>query len=153
MKQILFLFACLNVMVVAPAQSLPQKLAGAVQTLEADSSMKYALFSLYVVDAQTGRPVYEHNGNVGLAAASTQKLFTSAAAFELLGKGYQYKTVIGYNGKIEAGVLKGDLHINGYGDPSLGSWRWKETKPDSVLRRIVTILKKKRSVRSVAGYC
>jgi len=144
MKYFLFLFACLNVLVVASAQSLPQKLAGAVQALEADTTMKYALFSLYVVDAQTGKPVYEHNRNVGLAAASTQKLFTSAAAFELLGKGYQYKTVIGYNGKIEAGVLKGDLHINGYGDPSLGSWRWKETKPDSILQRIVAILKEKK---------
>lgn len=150
MKPILLLFACLIVTVVAPAQSLPQKLAGAVQALEADSSMKYALFSFYVVDAQTGKPVYEHNRNAGLAAASTQKLFTSAAAFELLGKGYQYKTVIGYNGKIEAGVLKGDLHIKGYGDPSLGSWRWNETKPDTILQRIVAILKEKK-ISKVSG--
>lgn len=144
MKSILFLFACVIITVVAPAQSLLQKLAGAVNHFEADSTMKYAIFSLYVVDAQTGKPVYEHNSNMGLAAASTQKLFTSAAAFELLGKGYQYKTVIGYNGKIEGGVLKGDLHINGFGDPTLGSWRWKETKTDTILQRIVAILKAKK---------
>ncbi|WP_162915629.1 D-alanyl-D-alanine carboxypeptidase/D-alanyl-D-alanine endopeptidase [Paraflavitalea soli] len=150
MKQILFLFACvINTFLVA-AQSLPQKLAEAVRQLEADSTMKYALFSLYVVDAQTGKPVYEHNQHVGLAAASTQKLFTSAAAFELLGKGYQYKTVIGYNGKIEGGVLNGDLHINGYGDPSFGSWRWKETKPDTVLQRMVAILREKK-ISKISG--
>ncbi|WP_315824784.1 D-alanyl-D-alanine carboxypeptidase/D-alanyl-D-alanine endopeptidase [Paraflavitalea speifideaquila] len=141
MKHFFFLFACLMVAVVTPAQSLPQKLAEAVQILEADSTMKYAIFSLHVVDGQTGKVVYGHNSNVGLAAASTQKLFTAAAAFELLGKGYQYKTVIGYNGKVAGGVLNGDLHIKGYGDPTLGSWRWADTKPDSILGSILGILK------------
>lgn len=144
MKRILFLFACLINIVFAVAQSLPQKLAEAVKLFEADPQMKYAIFSLHVVDAGTGKTVYEHNSNVGLAPASTQKLFTSAAVFELLGKDYRYKTVIGYNGKIEGGVLKGDLHINGYGDPTLGSWRWKETKPDSILYKITAILKTKK---------
>lgn len=141
MKRIFFLFSCLVNAVMVMAQSLPQKLAAAVQQFEADAQMKYAIFSLYVVDVKTGKPVYEHNRNVGLAPASTQKLFTSAAAFELLGQGYRYKTEIGYTGKIEKGILKGDLYVNGSGDPTLGSWRWATTKPDTVLNRIVALLK------------
>ena len=77
-----------------------------------------------VVDVKTGKPVYDHNAQIGLAAASTQKLFTSVASFELLGKQYRYKTVLGYDGKIENGILNGNLHINGYGDPTMGSWRY-----------------------------
>ncbi len=150
MKHFFFLFACLMITVVVPAQSLPQKLAAAVQILEGDSTMKYAIFSLQVVDGQTGNVVYGHNSNVGLAAASTQKLFTAAAAFELLGKEYQYKTVISYNGKVTAGVLNGDLQIKGYGDPTLGSWRWKDTKPDSILQRIVRLLKEKK-ISKISG--
>lgn len=141
MRSIFFLFACLFCSLMMVAQPLPQKLATAVQQFEADAQMKYAIFSLYVADAKTGTLVYEHNSNVGLAPASTQKLFTSAAAFELLGQAFRYKTGIGYAGKIEKGVLTGDLHITGSGDPTLGSWRWKDTKPDSVLNRIAAILK------------
>lgn len=150
MKSIFFLFACLFCSFMVVAQPLPQKLATAVQQFEADAQMKYSIFSLYVADAKTGKPVYEHNSRVGLAPASTQKLFTSAAAFELLGQGFRYKTGIGYSGKIEKGVLTGDLHINGSGDPTLGSWRWNDTRPDAVLTKIAAILKAKK-ISSIDG--
>ncbi len=142
MRLIFFLFACLFYSFMAVAQSLPQKLATAVQQFEADAQMKYAIFSLYVADAKTGKLVYEHNSHVGLAPASTQKLFTSAAAFELLGQGYRYKTSLGYNGKIEKGVLTGDLHIDGSSDPTFGSWRWKETRDTVILKNFVAAVKR-----------
>src|ERR1044072_3783931 len=107
-------------------QTIAVKLANAIKQFEADAQVQHGIISLYVADAQTGKTVYEHNAQIGLAPASTQKLFTSAATFELLGSDYRYKTVVGYDGNIEDGVLKGNLHINGTGDATLGSWRWKE---------------------------
>lgn len=142
MKRIIFLIACLFCSLILVAQSLPQQLARAVQAFEADVQMKYAVFSLYVADAQTGKPVYEHHSDVGLAPASTQKLFTSAAAFELLGPGYRYQTKLGYTGQIQqGGILNGDLYVLGSGDPTLGSWRWNETCDTVVLRKFVDAVK------------
>src|SRR5690554_7715943 len=54
--------------------------------------------------------------------ASVVKLFTTAAAFEILGKDYRPKTEIYYTGMLDSsGVLNGDIVIRGLGDPSLGS--------------------------------
>jgi D-alanyl-D-alanine carboxypeptidase/D-alanyl-D-alanine-endopeptidase (penicillin-binding protein 4) len=125
------------------AQTIAVKLANAIKQFEADAQVQHGIISLYVADAQTGKTVYEHNAQIGLAAASTQKLFTSAAAFELLGSDYRYKTIVGYDGSIENGVLKGNLHINGSGDPTLGSWRWNDTKEEVVLKKIITALQEK----------
>src|SRR3954452_16171796 len=82
------------------AQTVQQRLNNAVQILLEDEQMKHAILSMYVVETNTGRLVYNLNEQIGLAPASTQKLFTSVAAFELLGKDYRFKTEIGYDGEI-----------------------------------------------------
>src|SRR5436190_11617995 len=110
------------------AQSVEDKIAKSVNQLEADPQMRHAILGFYVADAKTNKTIYEHNAQIGLAAASTQKLFTSAAAFEILGKDYRYTTAFSHDGKIENGVLKGNLFITGSGDPTWGSWRWADTK-------------------------
>lgn len=132
------------------AQAIAVKLANVIKQFEADAQVQHGIISLYVADAQTGKTVYEHNAQIGLAPASTQKLFTSAAAFELLGSDYRYKTLVGYDGNIEEGVLKGNLHINGSGDPTLGSWRWSDTKEDVVLKKIITALQDK-NITNIKG--
>jgi D-alanyl-D-alanine carboxypeptidase/D-alanyl-D-alanine-endopeptidase (penicillin-binding protein 4) len=124
------------------SQTTAARLSKAMQEFEADPQMRHAIVSLMVADAGTGKTVYAHHEQIGLAPASSQKIFTSVAAFELLGKDYRYKTIIGYDGAISNGVLNGNLHIKGFGDPTLGSWRWVETKPEAVLGRIVNTLKK-----------
>jgi len=119
----------------AYTQPLAKKLAIAVQQLEADSQMRHAIIGLSVYNSKTGRPVYEHNAQVGLAPASTQKLFTSCAAFDLLGKQYQYKTEIGYD-DVNAGKKRGYFIIRSSADPSFGSYRFVSTRPDTILERI-----------------
>ena len=136
MKKLLLIVTITTFVSISKSQTIPVKLANAVKGFEADDQMQHGIISIYVTDAKTGKPVYEHNAEMGLAAASTQKLFTSVAAFDLLGSTYRYKTTVGYNGKIEDGVLTGNLHINGYGDPTLGSWRWANTKDGVVLKKI-----------------
>jgi serine-type D-Ala-D-Ala carboxypeptidase/endopeptidase (penicillin-binding protein 4) len=122
------------------AQTVTQKIDKAVKQLQQDPQMKHAIMSLYVVETKTGKPVYALNEQVGLAPASTQKIFTSIAAFEMLGKDYRYKTEVGYDSTIVNGELKGNLYITGYGDPTFGSWRYAQTKRDSILNYILTAL-------------
>jgi serine-type D-Ala-D-Ala carboxypeptidase/endopeptidase (penicillin-binding protein 4) len=125
-------FLCFWGMLVA--QPIRDRLHKAVQQILADPQMRYALLGFTVVNSVTGETVFEYNGNTGLAAASCQKLVTSATAFELLGAGYQYKTELGYDGIIKEGKLNGNIHIIGYGDPTLGSWRYNGTSDTGIIR-------------------
>ena len=123
------------------AQGIREKLEKGVRKLEADSQMRHAIVSLCVIDAKNGRLVYGHHEQMGLVPASCQKLFTSAAAFDLLGHDYRYKTLLKYDGRIENGTLLGNVFLVGSGDPTLGSRRWKETREDFVFSEILSALK------------
>jgi D-alanyl-D-alanine carboxypeptidase/D-alanyl-D-alanine-endopeptidase (penicillin-binding protein 4) len=124
-------------------QKAELNLASAFKSFEADTQFKHAIVSLYVVDSKTGKPVFDKKSQLGMAPASCLKVVTSAAAFALLGKGYRYKTDIGYDGNIDGTELKGNLFIKATGDPTLGSWRWDNTKMDTVLQKIGLVLKEK----------
>lgn len=127
---VLLILVCVSVQMYS--QSVAEKLKKAMHTFLNDDQLKHAVVSMYVTDTG-GNKVFALNEQYGLAPASTQKIFTSIAAFSLLGHDFTYKTEVGYNGTISNEELNGDLIIKGYGDPSLGSWRWAQTKPDSIL--------------------
>ena len=145
-----FLGFSLIVSTISFGQKDLDRLAGAFKIFEADSQFKHAIISLYVVDSKTGKPVFDKNSQVGLAPASCLKVVTSAASFELLGKEYRYKTAFGYNGNINGDTLNGNLFITASGDPTLGSWQWDATKMDTVLQKIVSILKEKK-IKTITG--
>lgn len=68
-----------------------------------------------------GKVIYDLNGNQNQKPASNMKLLTSAAALETLGESYRFKTNVFYTGKIINGVLKGDMYLQGTGDPTLNN--------------------------------
>ncbi len=115
--------------VIALSQSITQKLQKAFQQFENDPQLQAAISSLYVIDAKTGKPVFEKNARIGLAPASTQKIITSVTAFELLGKDYRYKTEFAFEGD--------KLVIIPGGDPTFGSWRWNKEEAKVLLNRVV----------------
>lgn len=135
MKKIILVFDFCILTFALSAQSISTKLATAFKEFESDPQLKHAISSLYVINAKTGEVVFDKNSQIGLAGASTQKIITATTAFELLGKDYRYKTEIGYNGKIEKDILKGDLFIVGSGDPTLGSWRYPTTVDTMILEQ------------------
>nr|MDQ3003574.1 D-alanyl-D-alanine carboxypeptidase [Fibrobacterota bacterium] len=60
------------------------------------------------------------SGDLNFTPGSTQKLFTTWIALDLLGGDRTYLTELFRTGSLEAGTLKGDLIIRGGGDPSFG---------------------------------
>ncbi|MEO5942603.1 MAG: D-alanyl-D-alanine carboxypeptidase/D-alanyl-D-alanine-endopeptidase [Ferruginibacter sp.] len=149
MKLLPLIISLLSIMP-AFAQNVDAKLSVAVTSLEKDDQFKHAIISMYIVDGKTGSVVYEKNAETGMAPASCQKVITSTTAFELLGKDYTYKTYIGYEGKIKDNILKGDLNFIGNGDPTLGSWRWKQTMLEIVFNKINAVLFKNK-IKSIEG--
>jgi D-alanyl-D-alanine carboxypeptidase/D-alanyl-D-alanine-endopeptidase (penicillin-binding protein 4) len=135
------------------AQTLNQKLQSAVTRLQQDAQSTYASISLTVLDAKTGEVVFSASPNMGLAPASTLKTVTTITAMNLLGPDYRFKTTLAGSagGSLSAdGTWNGNIIINGGDDPTLGSFRWEETKESFVLHQFVEGLKK-AGIRKING--
>lgn len=131
------------------SQSVSADLEKSVKEMMSAANALSANLSFYVAD-ENGNLVYESNGNKGLSTASTQKIFTSIAALETLGKDYQFKTTASYSGKILNGNLDGDLYITSNGDPTLGSWRYEAYKPENFKQKLVDAIKKS-GIKKISG--
>ncbi len=125
------------------AQPVSERIAKAIEKLQLDAQTKHATIGISVVKSETNEKIFELNAQTGLAPASCQKIITSAAAMELLGPAFRYQTILGYDGSINNGVLKGNLHLIGSGDPTLGSWRYDSTKERKILNNWLDALKGK----------
>ncbi len=142
MKRI-FSLSCILLPSIIFAQTISQKLQTAFTQFEKDPQLAYAISSLYVIDANTGKVVFEKNARVGLAPASTQKIITSVTAFELLKKDFRYKTILRSTGEIIDSILQGSLQIIGSGDPTFGSNRYSNTKSFQILNACTNAIQKK----------
>ena len=134
MKKLYLILTMLMLTAMVKGQELQVKLKQAMEKMQADSSLKHASLSFLVIDAMDGKTVFSSGEDIGLAPASTQKIFTSIAAYEILGKQFRYKTELSYEGLITNGILKGNLVITANGDPTFGSWRWEQTKDSNILK-------------------
>ena len=132
------------------AQSLQASLQQAFRRFQADEQMKYATTG-FVVQDDAGNTVFAHQGQAGLAPASTQKIVTAAAALEKLGAGFRYNTTVSYSGTLSGGVLQGDLLVHGSGDPTLGSWRYP-SQPDTAFFWQVWQALQARGITRIAGH-
>ncbi|HIK43913.1 MAG TPA: D-alanyl-D-alanine carboxypeptidase [Leptolyngbyaceae cyanobacterium M65_K2018_010] len=61
--------------------------------------------------------IAQHQGHVPLPAASLTKLATSLAALKNWPLDHRFETLVGLQGRLENGILEGDLVIQGSGDP------------------------------------
>lgn len=75
-----------------------------------------------VRDFDTGRLIYARHATTPLAPASNMKLVTAATALKTWGAEFRFTTeLFGPDVPIYGGVIYGDLHLKGYGDPSLST--------------------------------
>src|SRR5690606_19351329 len=135
-----FLLLTLSAQIVFAQDNIAQKLDAAVKGLMNSSGAIASNLSFYVAD-ENGDFIYEYQGNKGLSTASTQKIFTAAAALETLGKNYTFKTTSSYSGNIKDGTLNGNLFISSNGDPTLGSWRYEAYKPENFKKKFIEAVK------------
>jgi D-alanyl-D-alanine carboxypeptidase/D-alanyl-D-alanine-endopeptidase (penicillin-binding protein 4) len=78
-------------------------------------------WGILVVDASSGESLFEKNADSYFTPASNMKLLTTALALDTLGPEYRFRTTLESNGKVEQGILKGDLILVGRGDPNLSN--------------------------------
>ncbi|HLY12116.1 MAG TPA: D-alanyl-D-alanine carboxypeptidase/D-alanyl-D-alanine-endopeptidase [Planctomycetota bacterium] len=110
------------------ARTLGDRLDAAVQSLR----LKNASVGVYVVSARTGLAVYGSSERAPFLLASNTKVLTTSAALCRLGPDFKFRTSIG--------VLGGDLHVFGGGDPNI-SGRFHDDDPTAIFREWAAKLK------------
>ncbi len=114
--------------VVPPAASSPTTprpaLAAALATETANALRSASELGVHVVEVESGAPIYSYLADVPRVLASNTKLLTTAAALDAFGTGYLFETRLVSRGKIERGVLRGDLGVVGGGDPNISGRDW-----------------------------
>jgi serine-type D-Ala-D-Ala carboxypeptidase/endopeptidase (penicillin-binding protein 4) len=78
-----------------------------------------AQVGLVVRHAETGEVVFSSGSGRRGQPASTTKLISSAAALDVLGPDHRFGTGVLTTGRVRAGVLAGDVHLRGTGDPTM----------------------------------
>lgn len=96
---------------------------------EKDSTLRHASWSFCLLENESGKIICQKDKDISLLPASSMKTITTATALALLGGDFRYTTTAYYTGKIDAGILHGDIVIKGSGDPTLGSTRF-DSLPD-----------------------
>lgn len=112
-----FLTACLILwlgLAASPAQTIPSQ----IDAILARTAVATNSWSVLIENAGGSVNYYQRNPTTGLAPASNTKMFTTAAAFGLLGANYTFVTRVFGNGMLSGGVLTGDLNLVSEHDPT-----------------------------------
>jgi len=126
------------------------QLAEELRKLADAPALRRARVSVAVMDLSTGEGLFDSNGDQPLIVASNNKLVTTAAALELLGPDFEFRTTVSACGKVLTnGVLDGDLLLVGRGDPSL-SGRFHQGKTTAVLEEWAAAVAQ-AGIKSVRG--
>jgi len=107
-------------LVSCPAAVHAQAGAAPLARLLATPGLGAGRVGVVVRDLHSGRITVEHRGDAAVVPASNMKLVAAASALELLGPDHVFFTRLKTRGRLEAGVLTGDLVLEGNGDPEFG---------------------------------
>lgn len=118
-----------------PAATLPEPVISALR----HARIPVSSVGVYAQEVDAPSPAIAVNAGQPMNPASTMKLLTTYAALETLGPAYRWKTEAYLDGKLENGVLQGNLVFKGYGDPKLTLeqfWMWLRELRQRGLREI-----------------
>ena len=101
-----------------------QALTHALDHLVATTNLAHARVGIAVYSLTDHQEIYGHDPGALLNPASNVKLFTSAAALELLGPAFRFDTELYVSHAPDAkGVIHGNLYVKGKGDPTFTTER------------------------------
>ncbi|HEX8618393.1 MAG TPA: D-alanyl-D-alanine carboxypeptidase/D-alanyl-D-alanine-endopeptidase [Thermoanaerobaculia bacterium] len=138
--------AAAPVAAVPAGQTFEERLSSLVNGSVASSSDS----SIQIVELESGRVVAQRNPHMAVSPASNMKLFTTAAAIDMLDPGFEVTTAVYARGNVDAsGTLNGDLKVVGHGDPTIGG-RFHDGAATAVLQQWAADLKR-AGIKTVSG--
>jgi D-alanyl-D-alanine carboxypeptidase/D-alanyl-D-alanine-endopeptidase (penicillin-binding protein 4) len=96
---------------------LQRRLAQALAVPHVDPNRSAAV----AADLETGQVIFNHNGTLSLAPASTEKLLVTFATLTALGPQFRIQTPVLGEGQQAGSTWRGSLVLQGHGDPTLSS--------------------------------
>lgn len=122
-----------------------------VNDIRHSAGMQHGSLSVCVYNVRQNKAIYSNNADQSLVPASVEKLLTTGVGFARLGSSFRFTTKVTMRGNVDRdGVLHGNVYITGGGDPLLGSYRYRQTAPDSLFDGWMRALKRK-GVRRIDG--
>lgn len=116
-----------------------------------EQSLDPSRVSAYVADCTCPIIPFELNSDVSFSPGSSMKLLTTAAALDLLGPDFTYKTSVEFAGNLAKKTIHGNLIVRGSGDPTIGSHFSGDPKdPTAVFRKWARQIKK-NGFNSIVG--
>src|SRR5262249_40797117 len=115
---------CLGLLLtIAGAGQTPaeEKLRADIEQVTNDPHYKTAHWGILIVDLESGQTLYSRNADKLFAPASVTKLYSVAAALDILGADYRFETPVFRRGEPDdQGRLRGDLILKASGDLTMG---------------------------------
>ncbi len=84
-----------------------------------DTLIQKGTTGIRIISAATGEILYDRNSNKFFSPASNMKLITTAGTLFILGGEFRFKTSLLTDGLISGDTLKGNIILQGKGDPTL----------------------------------
>lgn len=126
------------------------ELRTAIDEAVAEGGIPNAWWTILVWDAESGNPLYEKDTGRSFVPASNTKLYSTAAALDILGPDFRFETRLTTDGTVEDGVLNGNLTVIGSGDPVIGG-RFTDGDITAYFRSWADSLKA-MGIRSIDGH-
>ena len=115
-----------------------------VNEIRRSAGMQHGTLAVSVYNIRQQKTVYSYNAEQSMIPASIEKLLTTGTGFARLGSNFRFTTKVGMRGDVDRdGVLHGNIYITGGGDPTLGSYRYRQTSQDSLFDGWMRALKRK----------
>jgi D-alanyl-D-alanine carboxypeptidase/D-alanyl-D-alanine-endopeptidase (penicillin-binding protein 4) len=108
-----------SVVCLLPLTLNAQPLPGSINTLLERFGIPVSAVSLEIRESESRNTILSINSDTPRNPASVIKLVTTLSALEILGPEFQWETKYWATGPVGNGVLKGDMVIQGGGDPFL----------------------------------
>jgi len=100
---------------------------------------KYGAVSIFAVDLASNEVLLAKNPQQRMTPASLTKIFTSGAALNVLSPEFRYRTKF----YLQKHGAEYSLMVVGCGDPTLGSDRFEDTKPEVIFKQLYDVLNRK----------
>lgn len=153
MSKALVLWLCFSRLVTLPEpdSAAVARFQKRLDSLQNSPFLQNGFLGASVQAVATGQKVVGFQSRKSLQPASTMKLLTTATAMVALGDSFRFETTLRYDGRIVENTLVGNLYVVGSGDPSLGSWRFKNKPSEEQIVNQMAAKIKELGIRSVQG--
>ncbi len=131
-----YLILFIYISYVVAAQDVKQGIERILNTLPASTE-----YSILIINPDLKDTIYKKNIFRSMIPASNTKLFTTAAAFDLMGPDYKISTKILTDGVRYGNKLEGNLFIKGFGNPL-----FNESDLDSLIKKLTEL-----NIKEISG--